>query len=354
MRKFLSILLSLTLLISIFKVNNVKAATNDEQKILSVITGYLEHYLSLQKDLKVTNNNYIYPNSKLSEFYTLSSNSMAKWYSSTFGQLDWFDLEVKINSIEDMNDFLIVNVDEIVKGQYIGVNDLTKYEVNHTLYLKYYNDELLVERDILTVESSNNKSNTILSDKEYNKYIDEKIEIEKEKSVNLESEIDKVNEPTINSDTIEDRSATFNSGNYNRWAAKQYAIDYAYGSEDYQDYDCTNFVSKALKVGGLPTDETWYPGSYAWIRVIALRDYLISSGRAKEDYMYLDNSDIGDIIQLFNSDEGYWSHSVIVTGALGNARLVSAHSVAAKNVNFSSYYPGKSFYSNYRVLRIVY
>ncbi len=30
------------------------------------------------------------------------------------------------------------------------------------------------------------------------------------------------------------------------------------------DFDCANYVSQALRKGGLPTDSTWYKDSYAW------------------------------------------------------------------------------------------
>lgn len=352
MKRFLSILLSLTLLITLFTVKTASATTTDESKILSVIEGYLSHSLTLQKDLKVTKNNYIYPDSKLSEFDILSSNSMVKWYSSTFGQLDWFNLELKINSINYVDDSIKVNVDEIVNCQYVGVDELTKYTVNHTLFLKSYNGQLLIEKDISRVENIDDTSNEIITNYDYDKYIDRKIEIEKEKALNLNSEINKMNESTENNTT--EKNSLARAGRYNRANAKQYAIDFAYGGEDYPGNDCTNFVSRALYMGGLPTDGTWSPGYYAWIRVTYLRDYLISSGKAIQNYMTLTSSEIGDIIQLYNIEKSEWTHSVIITGVLGNYRLVSAHSYAAQNVNFSTYYPGKSFYTSYRVLHITY
>ncbi len=183
MKKFLSILLFLTVIISTFTIDTVKADTTDEKEILSIIEGYLSHSLNLQKDLKVTKNDYIQPDSKLSELDLLSSNSMVKWYSSTSGQFDWFDLDLQVNSIDYLSDSIKVNVDEIVTGQYVGTDETTKYIVNHTLYLKNYNNQLLVEKDITTVESSNSNLDEIISDADYNKYIDQKIRNKKKQSI---------------------------------------------------------------------------------------------------------------------------------------------------------------------------
>ncbi|GAB4580608.1 MAG: hypothetical protein Fur0022_33500 [Anaerolineales bacterium] len=43
--------------------------------------------------------------------------------------------------------------------------------------------------------------------------------------------------------------------------------------------DCADFVSQALKQGGIPQDSTWLPAwnNYAWVNVTGLRDYLINT-----------------------------------------------------------------------------
>ena len=42
--------------------------------------------------------------------------------------------------------------------------------------------------------------------------------------------------------------------------------------------DCANFVSQAMRAGGLPTDTTWYAGSSAWIGGLALKNHMTSKG----------------------------------------------------------------------------
>ena len=359
MKKFMSTLISCTLLLSIVPTNLTQASsfsTNniEKEEISDTITNYFNHTLDLQKDLIVTNNNYIVPNSKLSEFNKLSSEGIVKWYSSNYGQLDWYDVNINIKSIETLNDTIKVNVTKEVSGQYVGANVETSYLTNHEIYLKSINNKLLVEkdideRDILESEASFYYSNEALNNKAYNEYIDNKINIEKEKTKSIDTELQKIKEESnIQNKAIQPK------GNYNRNSAAMWAIANAKGPEDEPGNDCTAFVSRALNIGGLPQDSTWRPGYYAWIRVIALRDYLVSSKKAVH-YTSIGYSQLGDIIQFYNTNKQEWSHSVIVTNSLSSTNpLVSAHSDPAQNVLFSSYYPGKPFYGAYRVLNITY
>lgn len=43
--------------------------------------------------------------------------------------------------------------------------------------------------------------------------------------------------------------------------------------------DCADFVSQAIKFGGIPQDGTWFPAwnNYSWVNVNGLRDYMIST-----------------------------------------------------------------------------
>ncbi|MGY5241171.1 amidase domain-containing protein [Clostridium tertium] len=353
MKKIISKVLSCILFISLASFTSVQAseinyANTTEEEISDTIIGYLKHNLNLQKDLVLSKNNYILPGSKLEQFSELSSKSIVEWYSSSFGQLDWFNLDINIKSIERTNESIQINVDEIVECQYVGSNVETSYTNNHIIELKYNDNKLLVEKDILQNDSLLYSPAEKLSEEEYNIYIDKITSIEKEKSLHLEDEIEAIGKANNKSLSIQTRA-----GRYNRTSAANAAILMANQPEDYPDNDCTNFVSKALAVGGLPKDGTWYQGSLAWIQVITLRNYLISSGKAVE-YYSIESSQLADVVQFYNRDYQNWTHSVIITGVLGSNRLVSAHSYPAKNVAFTTYFPGKPFYSSYRVLHITY
>jgi len=42
--------------------------------------------------------------------------------------------------------------------------------------------------------------------------------------------------------------------------------------------DCTNYVSQALRAGGIPTTADWAPYTYDWVNVTGLLDYLATNG----------------------------------------------------------------------------
>lgn len=360
MKKFMSMLILCTLFLSIVPSNLTHATTLqnniiiNEDELSDTIRGYFNHSLNLQKDLLLTKNDYIFPNSKLGEFTTLSSESMVEWYSSNKGQFDWYNLEINIKSIEKVNDTIKVNVDQKVTCQYIGVNVTTSYINDHVLYLKYNDNKLLVEKDIIKedIVGSDNvltDSNKNLSDEEYINYIDDKINVEKEKKQTIDTEL-----KTVEEENNIRHKRSISGGNYNRNSSTFWALANVFSPEDYADNDCTNFVSKALSTGGLRFDnDKWRPGYMSWIRVIELRDYLVSAGKAIE-YSSINRAELGDVIQFYNSEYSNWTHSVLVTYDVGDYSLISAHSYPAKNVLFSSYFPGKPFYTQYRVLHIVF
>ncbi|GAA0121601.1 hypothetical protein UT300018_09170 [Clostridium faecium] len=70
-------------------------------------------------------------------------------------------------------------------------------------------------------------------------------------------------------------------------------------------------MSQCIKAGGIPTDNTWFKDSNAWIRVIELRSWLLNKGYVSE-YDWQSNSKVGDIVQLYNAALGSWTHSMII------------------------------------------
>ncbi len=146
---------------------------------------------------------------------------------------------------------------------------------------------------------------------------------------------------------------------YNRYVAENYAETYALSPNSAYRYftgaDCTNFVSQALYAGGLTetgkyqywNDYAWYydwgyrPGySNTWAVANELYDFLDKSGRANRvsvDAPYCYKFDPGDIIQIDNNNDGWWDHSMIVTGEIvsDDDLLMSYHTPNVKNERLS-------------------
>ncbi|MDF1498069.1 MAG: amidase domain-containing protein [Patescibacteria group bacterium] len=143
--------------------------------------------------------------------------------------------------------------------------------------------------------------------------------------------------------------------NYNRYVADNYAETYALNPNSAYKYfdgaDCTNFASQVLFAGGFTetgkyqywSDYAWYydwgtrPGySNTWTIANELYDFLDKSGRADRtsvDHPYYPKFQVGDIIQVDWNNDGYWDHSMVVTGIIisDDDLLMSYHSRNIKN-----------------------
>ena len=126
-------------------------------------------------------------------------------------------------------------------------------------------------------------------------------------------------------------------------------------NKDFKDFsaiggDCTNFISQCLYYGGLPYSHTWKPYTHTWLRVNELYYYLLNSGKGK-DITKSNMYSIGDIVQFYSQQKGFFSHSIIITRVLNNGEyLYCCHSEDKKDYPLSYVYP--SFYSKIRVLKI--
>jgi len=141
---------------------------------------------------------------------------------------------------------------------------------------------------------------------------------------------------------------------YNRYAADNYAETYALNPNPayrYFDEDCTSFVSQCLYAGGLTeTGKYWYGSDYAWYYDWGYRPgyshtwsvanelygFLDKSGRADRvsvDRPYYPKFKVGDIIQIDSNNDGWWDHSMIVTGIIisDDDLFVSYHTPNTKN-----------------------
>lgn len=367
MKKLISIVAVFMLLFSIVPYTTVNALTIKDEKTASLLketlVGYFSNSLEQQKDLKVIKNEYILPNSELETYNEIHSKIMVNW-TKTAGQIKSYNVDININSIENKDDSIIVNVDNVVKFKYKGADVDSGLTENHIIYLRKENNKLLVEKDINEIfekaKDIEEKYNLEASD-EYLKYINQKIKNDTDKLKNLGKDIKELeNQIKTNKEKNEINQLALSSNKlavsavYDGNAAAQWALNNVYSSEDYSGQDCTNFVSKAIRNGGIPTDSKWYNGSLAWIQVTTFYSWATSSGRGTNygaNYSYAQK---GDVIQYYKPYYGTWTHSVIVTGRDNWSTIpyVSAHSNPQYNILASYYYPNNSNITNFRVIDI--
>lgn len=367
MKKIMPILMVFALMLSILPYSTVNAAsiTNDvdstsitNEKIENILIGYFSNSLEVQSKLKEIDNKYVVPNSDLDKYVKLHSKVTVQWYEGTGEQTEWYKVNININSISKEKELIKVDVDNKVSLKYGNTSFDSSYVENHIVYLSNNGNKLLVQRDIFDIERKakevEDEFNSYGDSDGYKKYINNKISYLESKLLNVNNDVQKFkNEVKSQSNSVE--ANAFNimaTATYDGNAAATWALNNVYSPEDYDGADCTNFVSKAINAGGIPTDSTWYQGSNAWIRVIELKNYLINKGRATE-YSSYEYARIGDIIQYHNGS--VWRHSVIVTGKdnWNTYPYVSAHSNPQYNISASYYYPN-GYFSNYRVLDVYY
>lgn len=144
--------------------------------------------------------------------------------------------------------------------------------------------------------------------------------------------------------------------NYNRSNASFYAQKYALNyNKSYKDFnnnggDCTNYISQCLHAGGIPLSNNWSPYKNSWIRVKDLYYYLINT-KIGIDADLNSSYSIGDIIQFFSNEKGFFSHSGIITKINSYGEyFYCCHSLDKLNFPLSEIYP--LFYDKYRIIHI--
>ncbi|MBY0757193.1 amidase domain-containing protein [Clostridium sardiniense] len=364
---------AMVILMGISSTDLVKADTIQNKKFESIVQvndveiqktlhGYLSNKWEEAKEVKIINNEYIAKDSLQKTYDKLKSQYEHKWREEISEKIEWYKMNININSIDIVNGFIKVDVNNDVTFQYEGVDVTSGIKEHHIIYLKEENGNILVDKDIFDdslseIEDIKNIETDFSIDYNFNKYINEKIE---KVTSNLKVINDSINQYKsdmkknikLSKDNL--NSSTRLYPRYNGSKAASWALQHVYDNEVWPGDNCTYFVSSALHAGGLPTDKTWYKDKWcpAWIRVIELRNWLLNKGYAKETVGQAYGNE-GDVIQLFNKSKNNWSHSVIVTYTnhrYGNC-YVSAHSNKAYNVSVRNYYPS-STYSNARTLRL--
>ncbi|MDU1312621.1 amidase domain-containing protein [Clostridium septicum] len=317
-------------------------------EIEKVLMGYFSHCIENEKKLKQKSNKYIYPKSILENYNKVYYSFIIEMYKNIKVKAEFYNIFLNINSINIIGKSIVVDVDKIIEIKYKNSKVKTKYKDNHLIYLNIKNNKLFVSRDIIEEGiKADELVNTISS---YEKYMENKINIIKKNKSSLKEYINNFNKRS-NPKVQENKKGVYRYSGYDGNLAAKWASENWDAEEEYQGNDCTNFVSKCLKNGGLPMDKIWRPGSYAWIRVVNLRNWLVNTGYGVENK---DNSNLslGDVVQLHSRSKDMWSHSTIITYIDEQGEIyVSAHSYPYYNRPLFSYYPTYA-YSNIRYLRI--
>lgn len=126
--------------------------------------------------------------------------------------------------------------------------------------------------------------------------------------------------------------------------AKQDKSKYNSAYTSYCHADCANYMSQAIKYAGISADSQWKAGSYAWINVGGLVDYL----KAKSYISACSFSQLksGSLI-VCNTSESPRNHIVMCTYKDSTKQLLSAHTTDRLNYSFTSSYGGSSLYYNF-------
>lgn len=351
MRKAIFILIAVFLVFG--RSINVYGETND---IKEGLTLYFSNELEVKKELREIENKMILKGEKLALYDKSYGKYIVNLYKGLEIRVENYSLELKINSIEELEGSIRVDVDKCVTLKYSGREENSSYIDNHIIYLKRLDGKIFVTSDIFEKgEEGKNIEGELKNGKRgdinVEEYIDKKIDFIKNREKSINEELNKIRGKGFEEDNNSLRGVAYKK--YNGGAAAKWAVENAYVKPDYSN-DCTNFVSKALNAGGIKADKIWYAGSNAWIRVNGLRDYLINKRLATESKT-MENIKIGDIIQLrktgINNKWG-WQHSLIVTDINKEGKIfVSARTNPARNVGIWEYYPSTRW-EEFRVLNI--
>lgn len=128
------------------------------------------------------------------------------------------------------------------------------------------------------------------------------------------------------------------SATYSASAAVAYAdhywSNYNPNFPSYANADCANFVSQCLNAGGLSTDGTWYSGSYAWINVGGMYNYLTGKGYKAYSSPAYSQYAAGDVIMF-----GNLAHTMLCVGQnSAGTPLYNAHTTNRYHEPLSYYW----------------
>ncbi len=95
--------------------------------------------------------------------------------------------------------------------------------------------------------------------------------------------------------------------------------DTSYYNPEYRDFnghggDCTNFTSQCIYAGGIPTDSTWEPYTYAWVNADGSMNYFSSNYGKKLRRVTASQVYPGSLLYLDRYDDESYYHSLICVG----------------------------------------
>lgn len=115
--------------------------------------------------------------------------------------------------------------------------------------------------------------------------------------------------------------------------------------------DCANYVSQAIRHGGILIDSTWYPDSYAWYNVRDLYNYFVRDRTYAEESTFAACA-AGGFIITYNTDENSMDHVVMCVLNDTVNRAYSAHTHDKRQCAYDSNYP--YYYDGITVARYFY
>ncbi|RXM56746.1 amidase domain-containing protein [Clostridium tetani] len=374
LKRILPLMISITLISSSFILGNttyVKASSNNTvntvnltnynltnenlNKIKNNINKFLSSKYEIMKTGEFKGNSDIIKNSKLLELVDKTNEFKSKWYKKVNLKISNYKSSLNIDDLKKIsNNIYVLKVTYNIDYKLTDFTENSSSEENYKLEIQNIDGNWCITKIIDLNEDLNestevNEKYSINNEFEnYENIIDNKLD-----SINnISKDIDKYEEEYKNMINLNSAEEESYSG-YDANSAVQYAKKWAEGRnpeyKDWGDKDCTNFVSQAVHNGGIPGSSVWYSRSNAWIRVIDFYNYMRANGYTFGGD-YSSDSRLGDVIQLYSSNQKNWTHSVIITGSTGHGWLYCAHSNNRKNHPIADVYPS-STYSKIRYIK---
>ncbi len=276
--------------------------------------------------------------SKLLELVNKINDLDVNWLKK-FTKIDAYNSNVNItNSTKTATNTYVLDVLYGVKFKLHGMNTLSQSEnEKYRFEIKLKNDKWYITKMIdlnnedddnqINVQTDNMYDSTSFSN--YDDSIDLQIKNIDQKSKNIDNAYKyfKVQTESKNENL---NTVSLSSYQYDPEDAAYYARKYAESPNPAYHYysgdDCTNFVSRCVHAGGIPTNPgVWMSGQYDWNTVIGFYNYMTNYGYAT-GANWTNGARLGDVVQWYNPAREEWSHSLILTGSTDDDWLYCSHS----------------------------